>query len=59
MKTDIESICNPNIGYTGTTVFIPQCKVEISKTTTDHLSVYSVELTAIILALQRRSKQTK
>ncbi len=47
---------DPDTGRTGAAVFIPHYKVHIKKRTTDHLSVYAVELTAIILALEWTEK---
>ncbi|XP_061925778.1 uncharacterized protein LOC133664840 [Entelurus aequoreus] len=43
---------DPDTGRTGAAVFIPQYKIHIKKRTTDHLSVFTVELAAIILGLE-------
>jgi len=37
---------------TGVAVYIPKYKVTIQKRTTNHLSIFSAEMTAIIMALQ-------
>lgn len=43
---------DPERGRTGAAVYIPCNKVSIKKRCTDHLSVYSVALIVIIIALQ-------
>ena len=43
---------DPDTGRTGAAVFIPHYKIHIKERTTDHLSVYTVELAAIILGLE-------
>lgn len=50
---------DPETGRTGAAVFIPQYEVAIKKRTTDHLSVYTVELLAILTALEWLEKHTK
>lgn len=42
---------DPNTGKTGAAVYIPHFQKSILKRTSDHLSVYTVELLAILLAL--------
>ena len=43
---------DPDSGTTSAAVFIPQFKVNILKRTSDHISIFTSELIAIILALQ-------
>ncbi len=50
---------NPENGRTGAAVYIPQCEENIEKRTTDFLSVYTVELVAIILGLQWIERRNK
>ncbi len=50
---------NPENGRTGAAVYIPQCEENIKKRTTDYLSVYTVELVAIILGLQWIERRNK
>lgn len=43
---------DPETGRTGAAMYIPANKIGIKKRTPDHLSVYTVELIAILIALQ-------
>jgi len=46
----------PENGRTGAAVYIPEFKVAIKKRTTDHVSVYTVELLAIRVRVQQRQQ---
>lgn len=49
---------DPGTGRTGVAVCTPENKVNIQKRCTDHLSEYSVELTAVMIALQWTEEQS-
>ena len=50
--SDFGHVCHPNNGKTGFGVVVPGKNIMMSKRTSDKLSVYTVEMLAILMALQ-------
>ncbi len=50
---------DPDSGKTAVAVYIPLFKIKMSKRTSDHISVFTAELIAILLALLWKYKQQR